>query len=147
MSEFRFNEDFAGNWEAGQIVICEEKSDGYLVDNAALIDKNELLKHGEFITMNVEILGQFESNGADYKFVYDRDFQQNDIVEHFKGGFYKIITFGINTETKEKMVVYQGLANQKVWITSYAMFASMVDREKYPNTDQPYRFIKVKIAV
>lgn len=147
MSQFRFNEDFAGNWEAGQIVTCEEKSDGYLVDNIALIDKDELLKHGEFLTMNVEIIGHFELNGADGKFVFDRDFQPNDIVKHFKGGFYKIITFGINTETEEKMVVYQGLKDQKVWIRPYNMFISKVDTEKYPNAYQPYRLIKVKITV
>lgn len=147
MSQFRFNEDFAGNWQAGQIVICEEKSEGYLVDNVALIDKNELLKHGEFLTTNVEILGHFELNGVDNKFVYDRNFQPNDIVEHFKGIFYKIITFGINTETEEKMVVYQSLKDQKVWIRPYDMFISKVDRKKYPDADQSYRFIKVRITV
>ena len=147
MSEFRFNEDFAGNWETGQIVTCEERDDGYLVDNVALIEKDELLKHGEFITMNVEILGHTESNGVDDKFVYDRDFQPNDIVQHFKGGFYKIVTFGTNTETEEKMVVYQSLKDQKVWIRPYDMFISKVDREKYPDAYQPYRLIKVKITV
>ena len=49
MSQFRFNEDFANNWKSGQIVTCEEKENGCLVDNVALIDKDELLKHGEFI--------------------------------------------------------------------------------------------------
>ena len=56
VAEFRFNEDFANNWKSGQIVICEEKENSYLVDKIALIEKDELLKHGEFITMNVEIL-------------------------------------------------------------------------------------------
>lgn len=147
MSQFRFNKDFAGNWQAGQIVTCEEKNDGYLVNNVALIDKDELLKYGEFLTMNVEILGHIEPNGVDDKFVYDRNFQPNDIVEHFKGGFYKIITFGINTETEEKMVVYQSLKDQKVWIRPYDMFISKVDREKYLNAYQPYSLIKVKITV
>ena len=56
MTEFRFNEDFANNWKSGQTVTCEEKEDGYLVDKVTLIKKEELLKHGEFITMNVQIL-------------------------------------------------------------------------------------------
>lgn len=30
MSLFEFDKDFAGNWKAGQIVNCEEKSDGIL---------------------------------------------------------------------------------------------------------------------
>lgn len=42
MSQFRFNEDFANNWESGQIAICEEKENGYLVDKVALIEKDEL---------------------------------------------------------------------------------------------------------
>lgn len=146
MAEFRFNEDFANNWKSGQIVICEEKENSYLVDKVALIEKDELLKHGEFITMNVEILGHMESNGVDDLFVYDRDFQQGDTVQHFKGGFYKIVAIGTNTETEEKMVVYQSLKDQRVWIRPYDMFISKVDREKYPNAYQPYRLIKVKIT-
>lgn len=109
MSQFRFNEDFANNWKSGQIVTCEEKEDGYLIDKAALIEKDELLKHGEFITMNVQILGHMQSNGVDDLFMYDRDFQPGDTVQHFKGGFYKIVAIGTNTETEEKMVVYQSL--------------------------------------
>lgn len=146
MSQFRFNEDFANNWKSGQIVTCEEKENDYLVDNVALIDKDELLKHGEFITMNVQILGHMQSNGVDDLFMYDRDFQPGDIVQHFKGGFYKIIAIGINTETEEKMVVYQSLKDQRVWTRPYDMFISKVDREKYPNAYQPYRLIKVKIT-
>ena len=85
MADFRFNEDFANNWKSGQIVICEEKEGGYLIDKAALIEKDELLKHGEFITMNVQILGHMQSNGVDDLFMYDRDFKPGDTVKHFKG--------------------------------------------------------------
>lgn len=146
MAEFRFNEDFANNWKPGQIVICEEKENSYLVDKVALIEKDELLKHGEFITVNVEILGHMETNGVDDLFVYDRDFQPGDTVQHFKGGFYKIVAIGTNTETEEKMVGYQSLKDQRVWIRPYDMFISKVDREKYPNAYQPYRLIKVNIT-
>ena len=146
MTEFRVNEDFANNWKSGQIVTCEEKEDGYLIDNVVLIKKDELLKHGEFITMNIEILGHMQSNGVDDLFMYDRDFQPGDTVQHFKGGFYKIVAIGTNTETEEKMVVYQSLKDKRVWIRPYDMFISEVNREKYSNTYQPYRFIKVKIT-
>ena len=130
MADFRFNEDFANNWKSGQIVTCEEKEDGYLVDKMALIEKDELLKYGEFITMNVEILGHMQSNGVDDLFMYDRDFQPGDTVQHFKGGFYKIVTIGTNTETEEKMVVYQSLKDKRVWIRPYDMFISHIDLSK-----------------
>lgn len=45
------------------------------------------------------------------------------------------------------MVVYQSLKDKRVWIRPYEMFISKVDREKYPNADQSYRLIKVKITV
>jgi len=147
VADFRFNEDFANNWKSGQIVICEEKEDGYLINKVALIEKDELLKHGEFITMNVQILGHIEQGEkGDLTFTYDRDFQPGDTVQHFKGDFYKIVAIGTNTETEEKMVVYQSLKDQRVWTRPYDMFISKVDREKYPNAYQPYRLIKVKIT-
>ena len=149
MTEFRFNEDFANNWKSGQIVTCEEKEDGYLIDKVALIEKNELLKHGEFITINIEILGHMQSNGIgySYSFIYDRDFQLEDTVQHFKGGLYKIIAIGTNTETEEKMIVYQSLKDKKIWIRPYDMFISKINRKEYPNAEHPYRFIRVKITV
>lgn len=96
----------------------------------------------------IERLGRLEEGEkGDLTFSYDRDFQPGDIVKHFKGNLYKIIAFGTNTETEEKMVVYQGLKDQKIWIRGYDMFTSQVDMLKYINFLQPYRFIKVKINV
>ena len=126
MADFRFNEDFANNWKSGQIATCEEKEDGYLIDKVALIKRDELLKHGEFITMNVQILGHMQSNGVDDLFMYDRDFQPGDTVQHFKGGLYKIVAIGTNTETEEKMVAYQSLKDKRVWIRPYDMFISKI---------------------
>lgn len=108
------------------------------------ITGNPICKSDE--NMKVELLGHVELNGVNDFFAYDRDFQPGDTVLHFKGGFYKIIAIGINTETEEKMVVYQSLKDKRVWIRPYEMFISKVDREKYPNAYQPYRLIKVKIT-
>lgn len=71
------------------------------------ITGNPICKSDE--NMKVELLGHVELNGVNDFFAYDRDFQPGDTVLHFKGGFYKIIAIGINTETEEKMVVYQSL--------------------------------------
>lgn len=74
----------------------------------------------------------------------DRLFQPNDIVRHFKGNLYRIITLARNTETKELEVIYESLyasedGTRKVWARPYTMFDSKVDKEKYPNATQEYR--------
>lgn len=79
-----------------------------------------------------------------------RMFQPNDIVRHFKGNLYRIITIAKNTETKELEVIYESLypsedGNRRIWARPYAMFESKVDTEKYPNALQEYRFEIVEI--
>ena len=142
MSLFEFDKDFAGNWKAGQIVNCEEKSDGILVDRVALINKKLL-----------ESVGHWKE--ADYSPIYDclngrlvhsRDFAVGDYVKHFKGGVYRIVTFCKHTETGESMIVYKRLSDGSVWARPESMFRSEVDKEKYPDVKQSFRFIRVRIA-
>ena len=68
-----------------------------------------------------------------------------DIVRHFKGNEYEILCFALDSETQEEMVVYRALYGEHgVWVRPKAMFLSKVDREKYPNVEQEYRFEKVR---
>lgn len=83
--------------------------------------------------------------GIYYNPTLDRDFKAGDIVQHFKGGVYTILAIGTHTETKEKMVVYQSLKDQQVWVRPYEMFVSEVDKEKYPEVIQPYRLVKLEL--
>ncbi len=60
---------------------------------------------------------------------------------HFKGNDYKIITIGKDSDNLKEVVIYQGLYdNNPVWIREYNDFFSEVDRNKYPNIKQKYRF-------
>lgn len=65
-----------------------------------------------------------------------------EIYKHFKGNKYQIIAIAIHTETNEEYVVYKSIDN-KVWIRPLEMFTSLVDKNKYPNSTQTYRFEKV----
>ena len=64
------------------------------------------------------------------------------IYKHFKGDYYIVEGIGIHSETKENYVIYRGLYGdtEKLYLRPYEMFASKVDKEKYPKVKQEYRF-------
>lgn len=77
-------------------------------------------------------------------------FKIGDIVKHFKRAYvdqntaeylYRILAFAQHTENGEKLVIYQALyPPYKTCARPYDMFVSLVDREKYPDVKQQYRF-------
>ena len=71
--------------------------------------------------------------------------QPGDVVRHFKGNRYEVLCIALDSETQEEMIVYRALyGEQGVWVRPKKMFLSKVDREKYPDAGQEYRFEKVE---
>ena len=83
-------------------------------------------------------------------------FQPGDVVKHFKRDLsaellkdepdkylYEVLSWARHSETDEKYVVYRALyGSRETWVRPFAMFMEEVDREKYPQAEQRFRFEK-----
>lgn len=91
-------------------------------------------------------------------------FTVGSVIQHFKretadldrfplAYLYRIIAFATHTETGEPLVVYESLGENEIrgikvpkghiYARPSPMLYSKVDKEKYPNIKQQFRFIKV----
>ena len=79
----------------------------------------------------------------------ERQIQIGKKYRHFKGKLYKVLDIVYDSESNndeeyKKVVVYQALYGDNLkWARPYDMFNSLVDKEKYPDVEQEYRFEEV----
>ncbi len=66
--------------------------------------------------------------------------KKGELYRHFKGNLYEVIVIARDSETLEEMVVYKEADGEAVYVRPLRMFVSKVDREKYPDVLQEYRF-------
>ena len=72
-----------------------------------------------------------------FKWEMNRNRDVNDYI-------YIITGFPKNTETKEQCVAYRSVSHpEREWVSPVDDFLSDVNREKYPNVQQKYRFVRV----
>lgn len=63
------------------------------------------------------------------------------IYKHFKGDYYLLEDIAKDSETLKEFAVYRQLyGNNELYIRPLDMFLSPVDKNKYPNVSQVYRF-------
>ena len=70
-----------------------------------------------------------------------REIQLKRVYRHFKGDYYLVEDLARDSETGELCVIYRKLYDDSsLWIRPLTMFLSKVDKGKYPNAVQEYRF-------
>ena len=63
------------------------------------------------------------------------------IYRHFKGDYYLVEDVAIHCDDNEQYVIYRALyGDNKLYIRNINSFLSKVDKQKYPDCKQKYRF-------
>ena len=79
----------------------------------------------------------------------EREIKIGKKYRHFKNKLYKVIDIVYDSESNnddeyKKVVIYEALYGDKLrWARPYDMFNSLVDKEKYSEVEQEYRFEEV----
>ena len=70
-----------------------------------------------------------------------RELKLKRVYRHFKGDYYLVEDVANDSETGEEYVIYRKLyGDGSLRLRPKGMFLSEVDREKYPDCPQRYRF-------
>lgn len=73
---------------------------------------------------------------------------ESKLVRHFKGKCYLILYTVEHTETEEELVIYKAMyGDYKKYARPIDMFISKVDKNKYPEADQEYRFELIELSL
>lgn len=68
------------------------------------------------------------------------DVAVGQVYRHFKGHIVKVLNIAQDTEHTGQFYVVYEYDDGNIWSRPYGMFMSEVDRKKYPDVKQKYRF-------
>ncbi len=74
----------------------------------------------------------------------EREIKIGKTYKHFKGAIMEVLYIAEHSETNEQLVIYKHINDNKIWARPLVMFNSLVDKEKYPDVKQKYRFEEVE---
>lgn len=102
---------------------------------------NEKLKKNNYDLIDLT----YEENEL-FSRVGDLKNHKGKLVKHFKGKCYLILDIAEHTESGEELVIYKAMyGDYKIYARPIDMFISKVDKVKYPNINQTYRFELVEL--
>lgn len=91
----------------------------------------------------------------DYALEYEEELMNNarkaqlkkyQMYRHFKGGIYMVEDIALDTATDKNVVVYRAMYGEKSLFTRPVDdFLSKVDKDKYPESSQTYRFEAIEV--
>ena len=73
-----------------------------------------------------------------------KEVKEGEVYRHFKGPVYYVMCVGLDSETRERMVVYKHLDNsQIICVRSEKMFLEEIPERPDNVTGQKYRFERI----
>ena len=143
---FRFSGYFVENDEIEDVANFEDRISELCVESEDIIQQLHIEQSEEFNLDGEDkpncdlalLTRHFKVDNISTEF--DRPLpQKGEKYKHFKiGKIVTIIGISRHTETEEISVVYE--YEEHIWNRPLEMFMSEVDKEKYPNAEQKYRF-------
>ena len=142
---FRFSGYFVENDKIEDVANFKDRISELCVESEDIIQQLHIEESEEF-----EVDGELEENcdlalltrhfKKDVDCNFDRPIpQKGEKYKHFKiGKIVTVIGISRHTETEEISVVYEYEGH--IWNRPLEMFMSEVDKRKYPNAEQKYRF-------
>lgn len=73
-----------------------------------------------------------------------KEVKEGEVYRHFKGKFYYVICVGLDSETRERVVVYRHLDNSlEICTRREDMFLEEIPERDDNVTGQKYRFVRI----